>query len=104
MKIFTKAILDALPKIGETSELSAENVKVPLKLFNPCGNQTWYITEFNPDTKEGFGYVTGMDFDELGYIDINELLALKLPMGLSIERDMHWNPNTTLKMVMEKVS
>jgi len=47
MKILTKAILNKLPRIGSTSEMDSKDVKVPLKIFNPYGNGTWYITEFN---------------------------------------------------------
>jgi len=102
MKLFTKEILDKLPKLGATNELDAQDVKVPLKLFNPCGSQSWFITEYDPDEKLAFGYVTGMYEDELGYISIRELEELTLPFGLSIERDIHWNMNNTLKEVMEK--
>jgi len=101
MKLFTKEILKALPKMNETSELSSEEIKVPLKLFNPCGSGTWYITEYDPERNEAYGYVTGLGYDELGYISITELESVKLRFGLKIERDMHWNMKTTLKEVMD---
>lgn len=102
MQLFTKEILAKLPKIGDTSELEAKNVKVPLKLFNPCGAQSWFITEFDPNEKLMFGYVTGMACDELGYISLEELESIRLPFGLKIERDLHWNMNNTLQDVMDK--
>lgn len=102
MVIFTKEILKALPTIGATAQLKSTDVKVPLKLFNPCGSQSWFITEYDPTTQEAFGYVTGMGFDELGYIDMNELLTLRLPLGMKIERDIHWNMNNTLEQVINK--
>ena len=100
MKLLTKEILAALPVLRATSEMSAENVKVPLKLFNPCGAQSWFITEYDPETREAFGYVTGMGSDELGYISMNEVESVRLPFGLKIERDMHWDMNNTLAQVM----
>ena len=100
MKILTKEILKKLPKLYANEEKEAKDIKVPLKLFNPCGSQSWFITEYDPDTGEAFGYVTGMGCDELGYISIPELLEVKLPFGLRIERDMHWNSNNTLQQVM----
>jgi hypothetical protein len=100
MKLLTKEILKALPAIGATSEMSAENVKVPLKLFNPCGAQSWFITEYNAETREAFGYVTGMGNDELGYISMEEVETVRLPFGLKIERDMHWDMSNTLAQVM----
>ena len=102
MKLFTKALLKKLPRIGDTGEKDSSNIKVPVKFFNPCGSQTWYITEYNEEEKLAFGYVTGMQVDELGYISIKELEALQLPYGLKIEREYCWDSNNTLKSVMDK--
>lgn len=59
-----------------------------LKLFNPIGAGTWLLTELARDNDTAFGLC---DLDtgcpELGSVSIRELLALKLPLGLSIERD-----------------
>ena len=102
MKLFTKAILKKLPRIGDTGEKDSSNIKVPVKFFNPCGSGTWYITEYNEEEKLAFGYVTGLGFDELGYISITELEQTKLKWNLKIERDMQWDSNNTLKSVMDK--
>jgi len=100
MMLITKAIANKLPALYSNENKSAEETKVPLKLFNPCGAQTWFITEMNPDTGIMFGYVTGVDFPELGYSDLNEMKAVRLPWGLKIERDRNWNGNNTLAQVM----
>jgi hypothetical protein len=102
MKILTQAILNKLPKIGDTSELASNEIKVHLKIFNPYGAGTWYITEYDPDTKEAFGYVNliGSDMAELGYIDMDELLKYRNRMGLGFERDAHFG-NHTLDEVMK---
>jgi hypothetical protein len=102
MKLFTKAILNKLPKLYANDGKKPEEIKVPLKLFNPCGSQSWFITEYDPETKIAYGYVTGMQVNEFGYISIEELEAIKLPFGLGIERDIHWNSNTILKDVIDK--
>lgn len=97
MKLITKEIAKKLPRIGETGHLEAKDVKVPLKLFNPCGGGTWYITEYNEDEGLAFGYVTLGDptMAELGYIDMNDLMSAKFPpFGLGIERDMHFGDHT----------
>lgn len=100
MKLLTKAILKKLPVRYDDSK-SAEEIKVPLKLFNPSGVGTWYIIEYNPETEIAFGYCD-LDFPELGYVSIKELKKLRFPpFGLGIERDMYWDSNTTLKQVME---
>jgi len=104
MKLFTKEILAKLPPIGSTSEMEAKDIKVPLKLFGG-GACSWYITEYDPDTKEAFGFVNLGDpvCAELGYISITELEAIKFPpFGLSIERDMHFGDHT-LEEVMNTV-
>ena len=92
-----------LPPLYANETKPASEVTVPVKLFNPCGAGTWYLTEYDPETKLAFGLCDlGMGFPELGYVSIQELKALHLPMGLSIERDLHWNPKTTLAEVMAK--
>ena len=100
MKLITKAIAKMLPKIGTTDGKHPSKVKVPLKLFNPTGAGTWYITEANLDTGEAFGYCM-IHEGELGYVDLNELASFRGRMGLGIERDLHWDENTTLEDVIK---
>ena len=38
----------------------------------------------------------GIGSPELGYVSLDELLEIKLPFGLTIERDMSWEPEHTL--------
>lgn len=99
MMLVTKAIRKSLPTLYANEELSSTEIKVPLKLFNPVGRGTWYITELDADGDEAFGYCD-LGFPELGYVSLNELKALTLPMGMKIERDRHWDGNTTLAQVM----
>jgi hypothetical protein len=106
MKIFTKEILNRLPRLGSTGELTAAEVKVPLKLFNPCGAGTWYITEYNPEEDLAFGFANLGDTEmaELGYVSIKELTEYRSkPFGLGIERDMHFGFDHTLAEVMDAV-
>jgi hypothetical protein len=72
-----------------------EEVKDPLviaKFFNPTGAGTWYATEYDPETKMFFGYVSifGDENDEWGYFSLTELESLKGPFGLGIERDLYF--------------
>lgn len=106
MRLFTKEILNRLPRLGSTGDLEADQVKVPLKLFNPCGAGTWYITEYNPEDDLAFGFANLGDPEmaELGYVSIKELSDYKHPrMGLGIERDTSFGFNHTLKEVMDTV-
>jgi len=73
---------------------SQEDVADPLvvvKFFHPMSHWTWYATEFDPLEGIFFGWVYG-DFPELGYFSLAELEAVKDPLGLGIERDIHFTP------------
>lgn len=98
MKLLTKEIKNKMPMLYEQEE-KGDNATVYLKLFNPCGSETWYITEGNAiieNTKGNiiekalkdvlpydnvidirfFGLITGSQFDELGYFSFNELKSI----------------------------
>lgn len=100
MQLITKAIAKKLPTIGANDNRVASEIKVPLKLFDPCGNWTWYVTEHDITTGEMFGFVVGLE-NELGSFDFNELSRFRNRMGLPLERDRMWDPNTTLQQVMD---
>lgn len=75
---------------------SQENVADPtawVKLFSPYTGAVWYLTEYDPSTKQAFGWADlGMGGGELGYIDLPELEGLNkrgLPL---VERDLYWRP------------
>lgn len=64
---------------------------VLVKYFNPCGAGTWLITEAE-EQEDGdyllFGYCH-ISCWEWGYVLLSELQNLKLPFGLTIERDLY---------------
>ena len=78
---------------------SQENERDPLarvKLFDPCGSWTWYVTEFSEVAPDGcpnlaHGLVHGFE-DEIGYIGLEELASTRGATGIGIELDMHWTP------------
>lgn len=106
MKLLTKEILAKLPKFYETENVDLLDKVAVVKYFNPCGSQTWYGIEYSPEENSFFGYVTGMQEDELGYFSLDELASVKLPFGLSIERDLHWSPKKLrdIQEVMDGIS
>jgi hypothetical protein len=99
MMLITKEISRKLPKLYANENVNPEDIKVPLKLFNPTGIGTWYITEYDPDTEMAFGWCD-LGFPELGYVSLEELRNFKGLFGLGIERDAWWDSNTTLDQVM----
>lgn len=76
---------DKLPALGEGDGVAR------VKLFDPTGSWTWYISEYDPETREAFGLVHGFE-REYGYIYMPELVEFKGRFGLPIERDLHWKP------------
>jgi len=89
MKLITKKTAQTIPALGAT-----EHDKDPIahvKLFTPDSSWTWYLTEYDPDNREAFGLVQGLE-EELGYFNLDELSAIRGPLGLPIERDMFWKP------------
>ena len=89
-----KLILDSqLPKLQK----SGSQGMVPIvKFFNPCGAQTWLITGMENDGDTLWGYADlGFGCVEFGTISLSELKNLRLPFGLSIERDLHFKPRHT---------
>ncbi len=60
-----------------------------LKLFNPVGAATWLATELDEDGDTLFGLADlGFGCPELGSFSLREIASIRLPFGLSIERDI----------------
>jgi len=94
MKLMTKKIEN---KLTNAVAGYGEHNKPYLKLFNPCGAATWLLSEYDSKQRMFFGLCDlGIGSPELGYVSLDELLQIRLPMGLKIERDMSWEPEHTL--------
>jgi hypothetical protein len=88
VKLLTKEILSKMPKLYANEQV--EDPLVVCKFFTPWTHWTWYVLEY--DGKDTFfGFVDG-DFPELGYFRLSELQNLKGPFGLTIERDLYFEP------------
>lgn len=87
-----------LPNLYENEEYGLE-AKAMVKFFTPDSNWTWYASEFDGEDIF-FGLVSGFEV-ELGYFSLSELKSIKGPLGLPIERDLYYVPNT-LKELMEE--
>ena len=93
MKLITEEIKTKL-----ASNKGDPNLDKPyLKLFSPTGAATWLISEMiDEDTLFGLCDL-GMGFPELGYVSLQELESLELPLSMKVERDMYFEPSKTLE-------
>lgn len=90
--MLTKAMLDSFEKVGRQPEVPFDEKIVIAKFFNPVGAGTWYATEYDPEERMFFGYVSffGDHNDEWGSFSLDELESYRGPFGLGIERDRYW--------------
>lgn len=61
-----------------------------VKLFDPCGQFTWYIQDWDGHDI-CFGWVKGFE-DEWGSFSLQELSEIKGPLGIGIEIDVYFTP------------
>jgi hypothetical protein len=70
--------------------------KPVVKLFTPDAQRTWLLTELgNDDIAYGLCDL-GMGTPERGYVCMREIRELRGPLGLSVERDLHFHSGKTL--------
>jgi len=91
MKLLTAKIKGALPPLYSTEDTPCEDKQVVVKFFNPLGSQTWEIVEGSQQDSGDWLLFGKCDLGygaEWGYVSLSELQAIKLPMGMGIERDI----------------
>jgi hypothetical protein len=98
MKLMTKEIEAQLPKLYSQEEVKDPVVHV--KFFTPTSSWTWYATEYDSKTRIFYGWVVGLE-KEFGEFSLDELESVKGPLGLGVERDIHFRPRP-LSEVMKK--
>lgn len=96
MKLITKQIERQLAKYPIYSQSDKGNeATVICKFFQPNGSYTWYVTE-GEKQEDGdwifFGLIVNDYGKEFGYFTLKELESIKLPFGLTIERDFYFEP------------
>ncbi|MEG3147422.1 DUF2958 domain-containing protein [Sphingomonas sp. RT2P30] len=73
-----------------------------VRLFNPCGAATWLATELAEDGDTLFGLADlGFGCPELGVFSLSEIAGVRLPFGLSIERDQAFRGHFPLSAYAE---
>jgi hypothetical protein len=92
MKLLTKKLLFQLPPLY-AQEKMGDNAIAYGKFFTPDANLIWFATEYDPDQRLFFGLVNGI-VPELGYFTLDDLESCRGPMGLPVERDFFFKPQT----------
>ncbi len=87
---------DLLPELYSGEEQGLESQAL-VKFFTPDSGWTWYASEFDGEDTF-FGLVIG-HVAELGYFSLSELEEVRGPMGLPIERDLHFKPHALQKLM-----
>jgi hypothetical protein len=80
--------------------------KPVVKLFNPCGAATWLLTEIDPDAADiAWGLCDlGMGFPEFGMVSLSEPASVRNRLGLSIERDRHFEADRPISAYIEEAN
>lgn len=93
MRLLPDEIRTALETNARASQQArAEGRREPdhqpvVRFFSPVGTATWLVTEIDEDDILFGLAVLGFGSPELGSFSLHEMEAVKLPLGLSIERD-----------------
>ncbi|MDD5135553.1 MAG: DUF2958 domain-containing protein [Phycisphaerae bacterium] len=107
MKLLPKEIREQLPPLYSQDGKGGKAV-VYTKYFTPSSSWTWLCTEGEPVLDESgkevdfkfFGLVFGHE-REFGYFLLSELEEVRGPMGLPIERDLHFKPKMLAEIAPE---
>lgn len=69
-----------------------------VKLFTPWTGATWLLSEIDPHNPDiAFGLCDlGLGAPELGNVSLAELMGLRGPLGLAVERDLSFRADKTL--------
>lgn len=80
---------DEARRAAEMAGAGAPDFVPVAKFFSPVGAATWLVTELGEDGDTLFGLADlGFGCPELGSFSLSELSSVRLPFGLSIERDL----------------
>ena len=101
MKLLTKQIRRRLPPLYWQDGKGGQAVAY-VKYFTPDSSFSWFATEGSAEGDDFvfFGLVEG-HCKELGYFTLSELQRARGPLGLPIERDLHFRPTTLAEIAPE---
>lgn len=81
-----------MAKYPYRSQENAADPVVAAKLFDACGSGTWWVTEYDPEDRILFSFVTGLAEDEWGTASAAELADLRWGPMPRIEIDRSFEP------------
>jgi Protein of unknown function (DUF2958) len=111
MELMTQELSEQLPPLYTTEH--DNDPMVICKFFTPWADWTWYVIEGEAAEYEDggdfhwhsdylfFGWVRSLD-SELGYFRLSELQSIRGPYGLTIERDLSFEP-TRLSIIKKQL-
>ena len=94
MRLLTEAIIKKFPKLYANEGKNLADVPVILKIFNPRGAGTWFLTEFDGD--DIFFGLCCIQCPELGYVSLTELKSIGY-----LERDLYYRGSLQDAMTSE---
>ena len=102
MTLFTKTQTEQLIANCQAQIVRMDNqqpdidFKPVVKLFTPDAQCTWLLTELGNDDI-AFGLCDlGLGTPEIGFVCMSEIRELRGPLGLLVERDLHFDADKTL--------
>jgi DUF2958 family protein len=93
MKLMPPEIAKNVPALYATEHLPLSEKTVHAKWFTPFSSWSWFIVEYDASQRLAFGLVTGIE-GEWGYFSLDEIEAIRGPGGLTVERDLNFEPAT----------
>ncbi|GEM_PF-2588569 len=88
MILLTEELEKRFAEVGDQDGKGGDALVIA-RFFTPDSGWTWYATEYVPADRVFFGYVCGIE-DEWGYFSLDEMESVRGPLGLGIERDLHF--------------
>ncbi len=93
--LMPELLVQQISILGSTQE--QDDPVAWMKYFTPDSSWTWYVIEFDPVDRLCFGLVIGHEI-ELGYFTLAELESVTGPLGLRVERDLHFREQPLTKV------
>jgi hypothetical protein len=102
MTLFTQSQTEQLIANCQAQIIRMDNAepdidfKPVVKLFTPDAQCTWLLTELGLDDIAFRLCDLDLGCPELGFVGMHELRDLRGPLGLPVERDMHFEADKTI--------